>query len=234
MLDTQGTISWNLEIEWPEPFQAVVQLVAALNLEVPYQCIFSREMPFFTRVYVVAGLPLAVGVLIWLAYGLRVAISITTATWGASQAQPPAAIPENDAHAKNRRKIFRQHSTATLLLMYMVIPVVSQTLFQSLHCSSLTRSSGKKFLRVDTAVSCTSGRYKEFRAVVAVLILVYLSILGLIALSLFMNRKSINPRGISDPSLRMHIRNSDPSIAYLSFLFSDYTCDHYLFELCDM
>ena len=76
------------------------------------------------------------------------------------------------------------------------------------------------FLREDSAISCLSQGYKQFRAVVILGLLLYSSVPLLWLVILWRVRRELNPLDETLESA-LELRKSHDQLGYLAFLFSD-------------
>lgn len=77
-------------------------------------------------------------------------------------------------------------------------------------------------------------RTPEFFYMDLLLIVVYELALVMFTVALLRARKRLNPPHIRDRSLRYEAREKDESIAFLRFLWDDYKCEYYLYEVWDL
>ena len=126
-----------------------------------------------------------------------------------------------------------QHATAFLLLSYLVLPSVSMTQFRGLNCVEF--ESGHAYLRVDTSVWCDteSDDYNALLGADVPLIILYQSIPILYAVLLFKSRRRLDP-GFRNELAARRKRGRDKALAPLRFLFEDYVCGQWGFEIFDM
>lgn len=68
----------------------------------------------------------------------------------------------------------------------------------------------------------------------AIFIAIYQATLLLFTYILLHNRKKLNPPAIPDTALRFLARDRDTSLAPIRFLFEDYTCEAFYFEIVDL
>ena len=96
--------------------------------------------------------------------------------------------------------------------------------------------NGRSYLRVDSSIECVFSD-PEFMAILFVdmpFIALYQTIPIGYATLFWRNRKRLNPGGFfSDESARKK-RDEDPNTQSFKFLFKDYTCESYYFEVIDM
>jgi hypothetical protein len=108
---------------------------------------------------------------------------------------------------------------------YLVLPQVAHKQFQSLDCVPYPHNNGS-FLRSDTAVDCKSAPYRQFRAAVAVFIVIYQSVPALWFYLLWRVKPLLNPpTSGSDKKLALFIRDQNKDLASIRFLFKDYNAD---------
>jgi hypothetical protein len=125
-----------------------------------------------------------------------------------------------------------KHISAILLVSYMVLPPVLSQLLQVFDCIKISQHY---YLRSDTAVDCGSDEYLSFRGVIIMFFILYQLIPLTLLLLLYNKRTSLNPPTSNhDPNLAMFIRDNNQELASLRFLFKDYKCNKWWFEIADM
>ena len=86
---------------------------------------------------------------------------------------------------------------------------------------------------MDTKIDCDSEEYQEFVYILSVLICIYQSMpLFYIAL-LWRVRERLNP-DIKDKQKKLEHRDKDKSLSAVAFLFEDYSCECWWFEIADL
>jgi hypothetical protein len=104
---------------------------------------------------------------------------------------------------------------------------------QAFDCVSL--QSGETYLRSDTSINCESKGYVQFISVVTFFVALYQLIPIIWMMLLYRRVNCLNPPAFThDKQLCLFIRDNDPTLAYLKFLFKDYNCDKWWFEIADM
>jgi len=123
---------------------------------------------------------------------------------------------------------------AFLLLTYLVLPSVSRTQFSGLACTYFPES-GDSYLTVDTSVLCSleSPEYAALLAIDIPMIVIYQAIPIMYAVLLFKHRKLLNP-GFREEIAGRRKRDRDPRLSHIKFLFADYSCRRWFFEVIDM
>jgi len=95
--------------------------------------------------------------------------------------------------------------------------------------------AGERYLRVDTSIDCKSPKYLTFRAVNAVFICLYMSVPLSWLVLLFRLRRRLNPPTTSaDAGLVLWMRDRDPTLAPVRFLFSVYQPRYYYWEALEL
>jgi hypothetical protein len=131
------------------------------------------------------------------------------------------------------RNIVTQHSWSLLFLSYIVLPVVSNKQLQIFDCIEF--ESGDEYLREDTSVDCKSDEYYSFRATVSTFIFIYQLIPIVWMLLLARHVKDLTPHSMKfDENLALFTRDNNPDLAHIKFLFNDYKCSKWWFEVADM
>jgi hypothetical protein len=141
-------------------------------------------------------------------------------------------------YKKNKAKVLDQHIWLLLFLSYIVLPPVSNKQLQSFDCIKL--ESGERYLRVNTSINCRSEEHATFSFYNLIFLVVYQFIPILWVLVLYRRRKELNPSNSSgvvdekDDHLALYIRDRNPHLSPLKFLFVDYKCSKWWFEVVDM
>jgi hypothetical protein len=212
-----GAMALGLNIKFPEPFSTMVRSLSVLNLHfVTLDCIIGTHS-FYREVLTISITPICLSFVIGVSWKLRVALS-----------EPSA-----------RSRIVSQHTSALLLLSYLVLPSCALVQFQSLDCAVL-QPSGQSYLQADTNIDCDSSEYKRFRVLVILLVVIYQSIPFVWFWALWSVRDKIDPR--DDEGQRLHIkaavvrreRDHPFEVSPLSFLYEDYLPRFYFFEVVDV
>jgi hypothetical protein len=173
---------------------------------------------YFIAVYLWCILPILLGVVIVVLGVLRYEI----------QAVGMPAIM-----FKSRKQIESQHVWMLLFLSYIVLPPVSNRQLGVFDCITLV--SGKRYLRSDTSIDCDSWSYQEFSTHVVMFVIAYQLIPIVWILLLYRHRESLNPPTSQvDERLAVYIRNKNEDLTSLKFLFEDYKCSKWWFEVVDM
>jgi len=195
------------------------------------ECLYTNGQVYYSTVYVWCIVPMVMAGLIVLVGVIRV-LSHTSSNF------VRFASSSNDLSSSSRtssinQQIVNQHIWMLLLLSYVVLPQVSNKQLQVFDCLSL--NSGETYLRADTDIDCRSSDYYKFRSAIVFFIAIY----QLIPLTwfwlLFRNKEALNPPTANrDEHLSLFIRDNNAELAPLRFLFLDYTCDKWWFEIADM
>ena len=86
---------------------------------------------------------------------------------------------------------------------------------------------------MDAGIDCRTNSYQQLRILDGLFIVIYQSIPLLWLLLLHLKRKELNPP-LQDPRLINFVRDLNPSLNSLRFLFSSYTPKCYYFETIEM
>jgi hypothetical protein len=130
-----------------------------------------------------------------------------------------------------RKAVKYSHIWMFLFLSYLVLPAVSNKQLSVFSCVELT--DGESYLRIDTSIDCKSPSYLQFRSIIICFILIYQLIPIIWMTLLFRRRKELNPP-TSDESLVLYIRENNPKVSSLKFLFRDYKAKKWWFEVVEM
>jgi hypothetical protein len=134
-----------------------------------------------------------------------------------------------DEHVKS---IVNQHIYYLSLLYYCILPPLMKKQFQIFDCVDV---SEQRYVRSDTSVNCGSSQYLSFSRIIICFICLYQLIPVTWMYLLYRHRKDLNPMPSSrDKQLAMYIRDHNPNLAYIRFLFLDYKCNRWWFEIPDM
>lgn len=120
----------NVDLSLPGFLSDIAFGLEFLQVEIPWECLVPSSAGYIARVYLVSGIPVALIVLIWMAYGVRRLMLHT------SSSRRPTTLPEThtavvdegkqlvqevvvdeEALEAEHSKLFNQHSTATLFLL---------------------------------------------------------------------------------------------------------------------
>jgi len=86
-----------------------------------------------------------------------------------------------------------------------------------------------------TGIDCNDADYKKFRVVVVLFIFVYQSIPMSWMILLYQARAQLDPSTSgNDHRLALHVRDNDHSLDAIRFLFNDYRCEKWWFEVAEM
>ena len=212
-----STVSWNLSVTFPAPFDRLLFVLSYLQLDfLSLDCV-QGKVSFMSRVYVMSLVPILLSLVIFIVYVARILLGAT-----------------------NRSRIHAQHFFAFLLLSYMVLPQVAMIQFQALDCDELAHN-GESFLRTDSSINCNSAAYSYFKVADCLFIVVYQAIPVLWFVLLWRERRKLNPivknrSGNEEEQLRviLETRENDKTLGALRFLWSDYRPVSYYFEVVDM
>jgi hypothetical protein len=126
-----------------------------------------------------------------------------------------------------------QYVWLMLLLSYIVLPPVSNKQLQVFDCIEL--ESGERYLRENTSIDCRSKEYYKFRSIVIVFLILYQSIPIIWMCLLCRHIKVLSPMSMKyDEKLALFTRDNNPDLSYLKFLFIDYKCNKWWFEVAEM
>jgi hypothetical protein len=128
--------------------------------------------------------------------------------------------------------IISQHMWMFLLLTYLVLPPVAMKQLQSLDCIPFSHDHSS-YLRADTGIDCQSSDYEYFKSVVTFFIILYQCIPIMWMTLLYRQRVSLDPK-VGDNKLALFIRDNNPELASIRFLFNDYNCNKWWFEVAEM
>lgn len=130
-------------------------------------------------------------------------------------------------------RITNQHIWLLLFLSYVVLPTVSNKQLQYFDCIEL--ASSDTYLRSDTSILCNSDTYLSFKSVLIGFVCFYQMIPVTWAFLLYRNKDALNPQTSNhDETLALFIRDNNENLSPLRFLFYDYKCDKWWFEIADM
>jgi hypothetical protein len=258
-----GTISWNLSIRYPEPFDSLLKVLAYLQLNFFALDCQDSSANFTSRVLFNSFGPLVLSAAIVIGYFIRVALlnnSAKKALDGKDEEK------DKEVMESEKQRLMEQHLYFFLLLGFIVLPTVSMLQFTALECTDL--ADGSSYLRVDTSISCHSSSYKSFLIMDGFLIVIYQSVPLLWFVLLYRIRDKVHPKGaakhrvvaanrktvkrrsnVTTTDVNAKItqellsetektevrgRNGDPSIQYVAFLWKDYRPERWYFEVFEM
>jgi hypothetical protein len=213
--------SFALDVKYPQPFSTGLGFLSLFSLDfLALECInlsyYVSANPYFATVMVWCAVPIMLSLIIAVIGFIR--ICLHKAVKGL----------QNDVSS-----IVDHHVWLLLFLSYIVLPPVANKQLQSLDCISL--QDGSKYLRVDTSVDCESEQYGTFVSIVYLFIIVYQSIPIMWMIMLYRKRKALNPPvSRNDETLAEFIRSSNTELTSIQFLFAEYKCPMWWFEILDM
>jgi hypothetical protein len=94
--------------------------------------------------------------------------------------------------------------------------------YKSLNCTEPMGYDQRSYLRVDTKVDCESAQHELFVKFDLIVIVIYLSIPFIWILALYRVKGLLNPVGVVETSIIVHMREGDEDLAPLKFLYSTY------------
>ena len=95
--------------------------------------------------------------------------------------------------------------------------------------------AGENYLRVDTGVDCSLPSYRSFRVVNGFFIFLYMSVPLSWLVLLFRFRARLNPSTTTaDSGLVLWMRDRDPTLAPVRFLFAVYQPRYYFWEALEL
>jgi hypothetical protein len=144
-----------------------------------------------------------------------------------------SATNRSDGLMKSRERITSQHVWLLLFLSYLILPPVTNKQLQVFDCIEL--DSKERYLRTNTTIDCKSSDYLSFKYVIIILLCIYQCIPLCWFTLLYQQRASLNPDTSShDEKLALYIRDNHAELRPLKFLFVDYKCSKWWFEIADM
>lgn len=196
------SISWTVDVAFPEPFSDFQTFVGAIQLDVtPIRCMFSpneaADSQFYKRVLAASVFPF--GLVLIFAAGLLARCA---------RARFDRGYVEH---------LLPRYAGAVLLVLYLFVPMTTLEQLRALDCETFPHNGATR-LRYDTGVDCRSDGYRRFLVVNGLFIAVYQSV-PLVYLALLCRvRKRLDPNP-DDPIESRRLRALDPSLAPLRFLF---------------
>jgi hypothetical protein len=215
--------SWNLDIKYPSPFSELLGALSVLSLDfLALECFEGNvDNRYFVTVYLWSAIPIILATMIILVMMARL-IEVRYRMGYSWRLSNQTTI------------VLNQHTWMLLLLSYLVLPPVAMKQLQSLDCIPFPHDHSA-YLRSDTGIDCQSDEYEYFKSVVTFLIIVYQSIPIIWMVLLYRQRAALDPLTSNhDPRLALFIRDHNPELAPLRFLFKDYNCNKWWFEVAEM
>jgi len=208
------SVTWNLNVTFPEPYKKFTELMSWVQLD-----FFSLEClrgSYYFGVYVSSAFPMVVVALLWIVYAVRHSFEV-------------AAGYGDDI----TEKLFNEHMHMFLLVVYVFLPPVAAIQFRALNC--VVFEDGQSYLIADTSVDCNSKGFHEFAIIDGFLIALYQFLpLCYIALLCSVRDRLNPPHATRSPMLALKRRDQDKSLDALRFLFQDYKCSRWYFEVVDL
>jgi hypothetical protein len=218
-------------VQFPKPFSHMLAFLAVFSFDfLALECLNFAEKAYFIKVYLWCIVPLVLALVI-------VGVGLLRVIWKHSFEDIRNLWREKSMERSDSTKhifsIIYQHSWLLLLLSYLVLPAVSNKQLQSFDCIQLR--SGERYLRIDTSIDCRDNHYSSFRSVVIFFIIVYQLIPITWWIILYRNRKALLPSSLKyDERLALYTRDNNRDLAAFRFLFVDYKCTKWWFEIVDM
>jgi hypothetical protein len=205
-----NSVQWTLNIEFPSPFKELLGILSFFSFDfLSLSCMFRTDT-YFKTVLMWSGIPIMLIIPVIFSYWVRTLRTTLT--------------------INEKSNIKSDHFFYILVLTYLVLPPVSLKQFQALNCYQLP---GRSFLYIDTGISCLTPSYRLFKLMDICFILVYMSIPPIWFALLFRERRSLNPP-TTDLSLANFLRDNDPKLSPLRFLFDVYLPKYYYFETLEL
>jgi hypothetical protein len=211
---------WNLDIKFPPPFSNMFEFLSVFSFDFLSLDCFStyEEDRFYMVVYYWSFIPMLIAFFLFWSYYFRRFL-----------------LSKYPYFESNTHKIYNQHAWCVLLLTYVVLPATSMRQLQSFDCVDINNQS---YLRNDTSVNCNSERYYQFRSIIVVLFCFYQFIPVVWMALLYQIRYYLRPsREFNDEEeedVFIEFRDNNEKLAPLKFLFKDYKCNKWWFEVSDM
>jgi len=203
------SINFNLSITFPYPYSAIQRYLSFFELD--FLSTDCYKSGYLLSVYLASAFPIFLAIVCWSLFGVRRFMLI--------------------AIGGNIKKLWDEHMHAFLLIIYVFVPPVANKQFRALNCQEL--ADGQSYLRADTGINCNADSYKQFVVYDACLIFVFQCLPLLYVALLFRVRHKLNPKA-PNKQLALELRDHDESLASISFLFSDYKCSRWYFEILDL
>ena len=121
---------------------------------------------------------------------------------------------------QDARKWYARYAFVQLVVLFLVLPACSTTVFRAFLCDDEFGAPGVSFLEADYSLSCASHEYRSLRK---------LAVFGIIAYPCFVNLLY----GGLLWNFRESIRNDTREARPLSFLFKHYSPKYFAFEVVD-
>jgi hypothetical protein len=208
------SVSWSIDVTFPSPFSEMMSVLSFFSFDfLSLECLFKKSNHFLS-VYLWSSVPLCLAAMLVVVHFTR------RAFWPSTDQMVTSTRNENLA-------------TRLLLLGYLVLPSVSLKQLQALDCVAIEE---KHYLRIDTSIDCDSKEYKLFRVVDGLFIAAYLATPLLWFALLAAHRDSLDPAPSSgsDKTLALFVRDQDPTLRPLRFLFGAYRPSMFYMEVVEM
>jgi hypothetical protein len=211
------------------------------------ECLTYGDSAYYNTVYLWCLIPIFLGCLI-VCLGLGRIIIVMMYAKEKSNLLPssgssvalPSEVKERDLGVeseavrkyKKQETIINQHVWLLLFLSYIVLPAVSNKQLEIFDCIDLNH---KRYLRSDTGINCRDDSYVEFKFVVIIFLFIYQLIPVIWFVLLYRQKDHLNPNTLKkDENLSCYIRDNNSQLRALRFLFVDYKCSKWWFEIADM
>jgi hypothetical protein len=240
--------SWNLDIEYPPPFNNLLSALGFMSLDfLSIECLQDAKERYYTTVYLWSIAPIVATGAIFITALMRISYayskfsaSLVSQSLKSRRFRMRSENPDIDSPIVKRQKyetekqqIIAQGVYLALLLSYLVLPPVAMKHFQALDCIPFSHD-GSSDLRADPSIDCASNKYLNFRIHVAFFVVLYQSIPIVWFILLYRKRKKLHQRDKTDILLALYVRDQDKSLDALRFLFNDYLPARWWFEVVEI
>jgi hypothetical protein len=207
--------------QYPPPFRQLLSYLSVVSLDfLAFECLTTGNQngAHFLAVYIYCFVPILLAFFIVCLALIRIQL-----------------VKAEYSHVRfsEKTRIKNQHYWLLLFLSYLVLPPITSKQLQNLDC--ITLYSGETFLREHTVIECDSDEYKHFRIVLILFIIAYQAIPLFWITQLYMSRRELDPvTSNHDENLALYIRDHNEQLSPLKFLFVDYRCSKWWFEVVEM
>ena len=204
MFQIIGSISLSADVVFPAPFHDMAGIFGGISLSLlPLPCVIGSN--YLLEVFFWSTI-------------LPVLVAVNYATYFLRRAR-------HWGDPTFRREGSRLHARITLVMFFVLVPVVLEKELSALVCIPV---NGRKYVRDDTSIPCDSQRFRTFAATNIVFIACYFSTPIVFTVLLWRSRELINPTKTG----RQNATDQGDLMAVdrLRFLFAVYTPANYLYE----
>ena len=217
-------------IEWPQPYRALSSMFLAFNfnffeLVVPVKCFMSntQDHTFYSSLLTKTLSPILVILLFWLALLIQNASVLCL---------PLGCVERLNAHFADGYAITSNYALyGTIMVMYLILPSVSLTIFNVFICTPLPAIDGEEpeeWLTEDLTLNCSLDSPIRVGWVVYTCLMILVYPVGIPAVFYLLLSNPRTLQEVRDPKRNEH---NSGRLSVLKPLYDSYKPDHFRAEI---